>query len=315
MERAAACLRDAESCPAEDRLDAFFRTMSCPRPSLANVTVDEAERSAKKRSAKKESCVETRTANATVDQVECMLANEVQLMALSPTLVDLLTEDGLYVPAMIPLRTYDKMKRGVRTIGIPTVLVTNLPAHKADIVSSLLEQVEANKPKIEEQLGGVELDLWDRREPIPGTAVDQHVGAQNHFKWRIPWALWVSGFILGLVIAVAGLDPWWFRRGLAAGWYLLLLTVTLCVILLVWSVAMMQAEGTVNPDFSNPVDSLRHTFSLLSGQPGQRGLMTRQGEVWRWVGLFCFPVVCWLAVVGRHQGPAASSIGPARTSD
>jgi len=275
-DRAEECLRDDPSCCQEERLSAFFRTMACPRPSQGRL-----------------STTGVQTANTTARSVEAMLEADVQLMALSQELVDRLTEDGLYVPAMIPLGTYKNMKRGVATIGIPTVLVTNLSDDRHGVVSSLLEQVAANKSEIEDRLGGIELDLFDRRDRI--AAVTVHPGAGEHFGSQTSWALWMSGIILFTVVAVAGRDPWWVRRGLAAGSYLLLLSATLGAIWLVLSLAMMQAEGTVNPDFSNPVDSLLHTFRLVSGQPGQSRLMTRQGEVWRWVGLFCFPVVCgWL---------------------
>ena len=90
-------------------------------------------------------------------------------MPLPQALIDRLTEDKLYVPTTIDLGTYSELKRGVPTIGIPTVLLTSLPDDDdaAAAVKALIGEIERGKGLIEDHIEGVELDQLDRRRAAP----------------------------------------------------------------------------------------------------------------------------------------------------
>jgi hypothetical protein len=60
------------------------------------------------------------------------------------------------------------------------------------------------------------------------------------------------------------------------------------------SVAMMQAEGHLNPDFATINASFQHTLGIVL-RLNDNKLMTAEGEIWRWLGLLLFPVLLgWL---------------------
>jgi len=234
------------------------------------------------------------TSSDAAGRVSRLLDADAQLMSLPSSLIDRLTEEGIYVPDTIKLGTYgSKMKRGVATIGVPTLLVTNLPDDQIQIVHDLERAIGDNKSSIEDLIGGIELDLWNKRDAVFG--VEVHPGAAGHFRSPLPYMLWAGGLFVGLMVAMASRNPLWFRRRLAAGSYLLLLIATLSALWVLLSIAMMRAEGTLNPDFAYITDSLRNTLWILSGQTKDYRLMTPQGDTWRWLGLILFPVVVgWL---------------------
>jgi TRAP-type uncharacterized transport system substrate-binding protein len=64
--------------------------------------------------------------------------------SFATTRIDRLTEDGLYVRTSIDLGNYRYLKRGVPTVGIPTVLLTNLPEDDRDTVEALISDIEHN---------------------------------------------------------------------------------------------------------------------------------------------------------------------------
>jgi TRAP-type uncharacterized transport system substrate-binding protein len=233
------------------------------------------------------------------DPVDRLLVNDAQIMGLPQSIIDRLTEDNLYVETTISLGTYEHMRRGVPTVGIPTVLVTNL-GEDAD-VRELIKGLNDNRDAIETQIN-VRLDELNT---IPQNAVVDtggttpniggipiHPGAVDHFRRRGLGLLWPSLFILGVVLA-AWRDPRWFRRKIASISYIILLLSALGALWFILSVAMMRVEGTLNPDFVGR-KALWNTLPTIVGQR-RDPLMTRQGEVLRWLGLFLFPVIMgWL---------------------
>ena len=78
-------------------------------------------------------------------QVDDLLEADAQLLPLPPALIDRLTEDRLYVRTRIELGSYRRLKRGVATVGIPTVLLTNLPDSDNAGVRALIGEIERGK--------------------------------------------------------------------------------------------------------------------------------------------------------------------------
>jgi len=226
--------------------------------------------------------------------VDDLLEADAQLMPLPQALIDRLTEDKLYVPTTIDLGTYSELKRGVPTIGIPTVLLTSLPDDDgaAATVKALIGEIERGKGLIEDHIEDVELDQLDRHEPLHG--IGTHEGAKKHLEARNPTVLWGGLFALGLLVAHARRNPGSFRRGLAARSYMLVLSGSLTGVWLMLSLAMMRAEGHLNPKFRTLGASFRHTFQIVARMSDDR-LMTPEGEIWRWLGLLLFPIILgWL---------------------
>jgi len=226
--------------------------------------------------------------------VDDLLDADAQLMPLPQALIDRLTEDKLYVPTTIDLGTYSELKRGVPTIGIPTVLLTSLPDDDgaAATVKALIGEIERGKGLIEDHIEDVELDQLDRRESLHG--IGTHEGAKKHLENRNPTVLWGGLFALGLLVAHARRNPGSFRRGLAARSYMLVLSGSLTGVWLMLSLAMMRAEGHLNPKFRTLGASFRHTFQIVARMSDDR-LMTPEGEIWRWLGLLLFPIILgWL---------------------
>jgi len=226
--------------------------------------------------------------------VDDLLDADAQLMPLPQALIDRLTEDKLYVPTTIDLGTYSELKRGVPTIGIPTVLLTSLSDDDgaAATVKALIGEIERGKGLIEDHIEDVELDQLDRRESLHG--IGTHEGAKKHLENRNPTVLWGGLFALGLLVAHARRNPGSFRRGLAARSYMLVLSGSLTGVWLMLSLAMMRAEGHLNPKFRTLGASFRHTFQIVARMSDDR-LMTPEGEIWRWLGLLLFPIILgWL---------------------
>ena len=159
-------------------------------------------------------------------------------------------------------------------------------------IKALIGEIESGKGVIEDHIEGVELDLLDRREPIDG--IGTHPGARNHLEAGNSKVVWVGLFALGLVVAHARRNPGSIRRGLAARSYMLVLSGSLTGVWLLLSLAMMQAEGHLNPKFRTVGASFQHTFEIVAKMSDDR-LMTPEGEIWRWLGLLLFPIILgWL---------------------
>ena len=217
-------------------------------------------------------------------------------MPLPQALIDRLTEDKLYVPTTIDLGTYSELKRGVPTIGIPTVLLTNLPDDDgaAAAVKALIGEIESGKGLIEDHIDGVELD---QLEPARADSRDRDARGREEAS-RGPATrrlIWVGLFALGLVVAHARRNPGSLRRGLAAGSYMLVLSGSLTGVWLLLSLAMMQAEGHLNPKFRDRRRVVPATRSQIVARMSDDRLMTAEGEIWRWLGLLLFPIILgWL---------------------
>ncbi len=267
-------------------LVAYFRVMAVPKHSQPSRPADEGRHP--------RSICPPFGAEAPPLSVDDLLEADAQLMPLPQALIDRLTEDKLYVPTTIDLGTYSELKRGVPTIGIPTVLLTSLPDDDgaAATVKALIGEIERGKGLIEDHIEDVELDQLDRREPLHG--IGTHEGAKKHLEARNPTVLWGGLFALGLLVAHARRNPGSFRRGLAARSYMLVLSGSLTGVWLMLSLAMMRAEGHLNPKFRTLGASFRHTFQIVARMSDDR-LMTPEGEIWRWLGLLLFPIILgWL---------------------
>ena len=271
----------------DQSLVAYFRVTGVPKRSQPSRPAGEGRRP-------RSTCPLDDATDAPALTVDDLLQADAQIMPLPQALIDRLTEDKLYVPTTIDLGTYSQLKRGVPTVGIPLVLLTSLPDtdRAAADVKALIGEIERGKGLIEEHIEGVELDLLDRREPIDG--IKTHPGAKKHLAAGNSNVLWIGLFALGLVVAHARRNPGSIRRGLAARSYLLVLSGSLTGVWLLLSLAMMQAEGHLNPKFRTVGASFQHTFEIVAKLSDDR-LMTSEGEIWRWLGLLLFPIILgWL---------------------
>ena len=271
----------------DQSLVAYFRVTGVPKRSQPSRPAGEGPRP-------RSTCPLDDATDAPALTVDDLLKADAQIMPLPQALIDRLTEDKLYVPTTIDLGTYSQLKRGVPTVGIPLVLLTSLPDtdRAAADVKALIGEIERGKGLIEEHIEGVELDLLDRREPIDG--IKTHPGAKKHLAAGNSNVLWIGLFALGLVVAHARRNPGSIRRGLAARSYLLVLSGSLTGVWLLLSLAMMQAEGHLNPKFRTVGASFQHTFEIVAKLSDDR-LMTSEGEIWRWLGLLLFPIILgWL---------------------
>ncbi len=269
----------------DQSLVAYFRVMGVPKRSQPSRPAGEGRRP-------RSVCPPDGATDAPPLSVDDLLQADAQIMPLPQALIDRLTEDKLYVPTTIDLGTYSQLKRGVPTVGIPTVLLTNLPDTERGAVKALIGEIESGKGLIEDHIEGVELDQLERRESIDG--ISTHPGAQTHLQAGNSKLLWFGLFALGLVVAHARRNPGSIRRGLAARSYLLVLSGSLTGVWLLLSLAMMQAEGHLNPKFRTVSASFQHTFEIVAKMSDDR-LMTPEGEIWRWLGLLLFPIILgWL---------------------
>lgn len=273
--------------PTDQSLVAYFRMMPVPRPSPRSDPGHEDEPRRLQTT-----CPEEGATQAPPLLVDDLLEADAQLLPLPPALIDRLTEDRLYVRTRIELGSYRRLKRGVATVGIPTVLLTNLPDSDAAGVRALIGEIERGKDLIEASIDGVELDQFDRTDKIPG--IPPHPGALKHLQPRGSGLPLVGVLALGLVGLTAWRHPSSFRRGLAAGAYGLVLTVSMWGICLLLSIAMMLGEGRLNPEFSTATASFLNTLGLVVRLHDYH-LMTPEGETWKWLGLLLFPVILgWL---------------------
>ncbi len=237
-------------------------------------------------------CPKEGTAEAPRLLVDDLLEADAQLLPLPPAVIDRLTEDRLYVRTRIELGSYRRLKRGVATVGIPTVLLTNLSDGDDGGVRALIGEIARGKDLIEESIDGVELDQFDRTDRIPG--VPPHRGAMDHLRPRDSGLFWLGALALVLVGLSAWRNPGSFRRGLAAGAYAWVLTGSMWGICLLLSIAMMLGEGRLNPEFSTATSSFQNTLGLVIRLRDYH-LMTPEGETWKWLGLLLFPVILgWL---------------------
>ena len=131
-------------------------------------------------------------------------------------------------------------------------------------------------------------------EPTRSRGDPPHPGALKHLQPRGSGLPWLGVLALGLVVLTAWRHPSSFRRGLAAGVYGLVLTVSMWGICLLLSIAMMLGEGRLNPEFSTATASFLNTLGLVVRLHDYH-LMTPEGETWKWLGLLLFPVILgWL---------------------
>ena len=270
----------------DQSLVAYFRVMAVPKHSQPSRPADDGRHP--------RSVCPPFSTEAPPLSVDDLLEADSQIMPLPQALIDRLTEDKLYVPTTIDLGTYGELKRGVPTIGIPTILLTSLPDDDggAAAVKSLIGAIERKKGLIEDHIDDVELDQLGRREPLHGVAT--HQGARKHLEARNPTVLWAALFALGLAVAHARRNPGSFRRSLAARSYMLVLSGSLTGVWLLLSLAMMRAEGHLNPKFRTLGASFQHSFQIVTRMSDDR-LMTPEGEIWRWLGLLLFPIILgWL---------------------
>jgi TRAP-type uncharacterized transport system substrate-binding protein len=264
-------------------LAAYFRTMAVP--GHAPSSSDERR--------KRPACPLVEPSARPVPlSVDDLLRADAQIMPLPRELIDRLTEDGLYVRTTIEFGNYAHLRRGVPTVGIPTVLLTNLPSSHRGAVKALIDRIETRKAAIERHIDGVELDQLSRNEPIQGLPV--HPGAEDHFRGHPSPLIWFGLFAVGLLAAGWWRDPLAVRRGLAAGSLAWVISASLAAIWVLLSLAMMRAEGRINPSFSTVSESFVNTFGVVT-RFRDIPLMTPEGEIWRWLGLLVFPVILgWL---------------------
>src|SRR4029453_6577024 len=170
----------------DQALVAYFRVMAVPKRAQPSRPADEGRRP--------RSICPPFSSEAPPLSVDDLLEADSQIMPLPQALIDRLTEDKLYVPTTIDLGTYRELKRGVPTIGIPTVLLTSLPDDDgaAATVKALIEEIERGKGLIEDHIDDVELDQLGRRESLHG--IGTHPGAKKHLEGRNPVALWAGLF-------------------------------------------------------------------------------------------------------------------------
>jgi TRAP-type uncharacterized transport system substrate-binding protein len=239
----------------DQSLVAYFRVMGVPKQEAQTNPDGEVKRL-------RTVCPPEGSKDAPPLSVDELLQADAQIMPLPAALIDRLTEDKLYVPATIDLGTYSKLKRGVPTVGIPTVLLTNLPESDADVVEALIRQIERGKPLIEAHIDGVELDQLGRSELIDGLHV--HSGARRHMAAGRSRLMWFGLFVFGLVVAHAKRNPGSFRRSLAAKSYFLVLSASLIGVWVLLSLAMMKVEGHLNPKFATVGTSFQNTFQLVT---------------------------------------------------
>ena len=271
----------------EQSLVAYFRMMPVPRPMHRPISARDDKPLRLQRTCPKEG-----TAEAPRLLVDDLLEADAQLLPLPPAVIDRLTEDRLYVRTRIELGSYRRLKRGVATVGIPTVLLTNLSDGDDGGVRALIGEIARGKDLIEESIDGVELDQFDRTDRIPG--VPPHRGAMDHLRPRDSGLFWLGALALVLVGLSAWRNPGSFRRGLAAGAYAWVLTGSMWGICLLLSIAMMLGEGRLNPEFSTATSSFQNTLGLVIRLRDYH-LMTPEGETWKWLGLLLFPVILgWL---------------------
>jgi TRAP transporter TAXI family solute receptor len=269
----------------DQSLVAYFRVMGVPRQTPQLNPDGEAKRL-------RTVCPPEGSKDAPALSIDELLQADAQIMPLPPALIDRLTEDKLYVPATIDLGTYSRLKRGVPTVGIPTVLLTNLPDSGADVVETLIRQIERGKALIEAHIDGVELDQLGRSDLIDGLHV--HRGAARHMAAGRSGLIWFGLFVFGLAVAHAKRNPGSFRRGLASRSYFLVLSASLTGVWVLLSIAMMKVEGHLNPKFATMGASFQNTFQIVTRLSDDH-LMTAEGEIWRWLGLLLFPVILgWL---------------------
>ena len=247
----------AANCLLADRknsraLSAYFRTMAVPQTS-------------KERPKQSPQCpTEGSTRPPTALSVDDLLQADAQLMPLPSALIDRLTDDGLYVRTSIDLGNYRYLKRGVSTVGIPTVLLTNLPEHDRDTVEALISEIEHNRARIEQHIDGIELDQLYRAQKLDFLL--PHAGAEEHLQPDSSKLLWFFLFIFGLLVVGSWRNPLSLRRGLAAGSYFWILSLSLGAVWFLLSLEMMQVEGRLNPDFSTLSGSLMTTLGLVTGR-------------------------------------------------
>jgi TRAP-type uncharacterized transport system substrate-binding protein len=302
-----------------DGLYAYFRMMgvprrsqdgSPPRPDLGRCPGTEENKPDTPKSTGKQSLLSDRAT------VEHLLENDVRILGLPQSVIDRMTEDKLYVPASIELSSYRNLKRGVGTIGVTGVLVTNLSSANVGLVQSVITAIEKNKSKIEEQIGGIELDQFnttvDGREFQDQIKI--HDGARLHLQPKSNHLVWwcLTALAIGMMIPAIIRDPAQFRRRLARGSYVVLLGSILGAISVLTGFALMRTEGRLNPEFSTLSSSIWNTLRFVLGLNRDYQLMTREGEVFLWVGLLLFPMVLgWLTsdVIKASLRDTSASLG------
>jgi hypothetical protein len=208
-----------------------------------------------------------------------------------------MTEDKLYVPTSIDLSSYQNLKRGVATIGVAAVLVTNLPKTQPEPVASIIKTIANKKSQIEQEIGGIELDQFDATVSQKELGGPIHEGARSHLQPSRQYAIWWCSMVLalGMSVTVIVRDPAQFRRTVARASYVLLLVSILSAIFVLTSLAMMHSEGRLNPDFAGFTNSISNTLAFVVGLKRDYHPMTREGDTYLWAALFLFPMVFgWL---------------------
>ena len=273
-------------------LDAYFRMMAVPRtqekqslpaPRLEPCTAAKH----KEPSAHSTPAVLTDT----------LLENDVRLIGLPQNVIDHMTEDKLYVPTTIELGSYRNLKRGVATIGVAGVLVTNLPKEGAQSVADLIDAMASNKSAIESEIGGIELDQFNTTVSEGELRGHIHEGAQAHLLPSTHCGIWwcSSVLALGMFAAVIVRNPAQTRRLVARASYVFLLVGILSGIFVVTSIMMMHSEGRLNPDFSSFLNSISNTLKFVVGLKRDYRPMTQEGNTYLWAAVFLFPMVFgWL---------------------
>lgn len=303
-------------------LQAFFRTRSTPakrmvsRPVKVPTDIPSCDhRDTAKHHVEKQGELASKTE---MDPIEDLLSRDARLVGLAPDIIDRMTEDGLYERSAIPLATYPNLKRGVPTISLSTALVTsegrNDPA-AAELISNLLDILQENRTTIEQQLGGIPLEL------LP-TSLDKeaaekwkdHVqrGARDHL---LPADSWRMAGLEGS--ALAGVTLLFFsrvrrtlRRTLAKGMYPILLLAILASLWLLFSWGMVTAEGQFNPDFQTVFSSMHKMLTYLSGWSGGKETITPQGRTVLYLAVFAVPLVFgWLTSDVLHEGLEKAASG------
>jgi TRAP-type uncharacterized transport system substrate-binding protein len=290
-------------------LYAYFRTTAVPRRTVPNERRNPLNRHTSAQivpcpgiepmvSANTESRTSSEPQPGPKLDTDDLLKADANIVPLSPTVIGHLAEDKLYVETTIELNTYEHLKRGAPTVGVPTVLVTNVDRNGGVVlINTVIRQIENHKSQIEDAIGGIELDQLSTPLRDDTLLYAVHPGAQDHLSPKKYASVWLAviGLTAGVLLAVVVRNPRWIRRKLAAGSYVFLLVSILGIMWFLLGLAMSETEGRLNPDFANISNALLNSLRFVTGQLREYRLMTHQGRDSYLVSIVPLSSAVWLA--------------------
>lgn len=231
------------------------------------------------------------------DPVYGLLEGDARIAALPPGIIDRMTEDSLYAATTIPLVAYEKkIRQGVPTIGIATVLIAD-KSSSAQEINDLIGTLKSNKSNIACSIG-TELDMFDIKEQENGHLahfVPIHPGAERHLKGSHLKSVWLAVAVLSILALPIYRSRSWLTKNQPKVSYAILVSVILFFLWCGFAFEITEAEGRFNPSFETIATSMQTILFYVLGVFHGGKPMTRQGENLLAWALFVIPLVFgWL---------------------